>query len=89
MLEQMLKEFLIKLIREDRDVQTALIRVVEDQDLENLTYTVKNLLLNSDSIESVIRKQATTDIWEAIEDDVNVAIGEAIDNLTFDITVSR
>ena len=52
MFEQLLKEYLIKLLTED------------------------------EQINDIIRKQATLDIWEAIEDDVDSAIDKAIDELT-------
>jgi hypothetical protein len=73
MLEQMLKEFLIKLIREDRDVQSAINVWATDAYLNSVTSSVKHTLENDESVQDVIR----------------VAIGEAIDNLTFDINVSR
>ena len=89
MFEQMLKELILKLIREDRDVQLAIIEWTSDAYNTSVQNSVKWAIENDESVQDVIRKQATTDIFEAIADDVEEAIGRVVEGLTFDINVSR
>jgi cellobiose phosphorylase len=89
MFEQMLKELLLKLLREDLEVQAAVIGNCDTSYDRSVQSTVKYVIENDETVQDVIRKQATTDIWEAIEDDVSRAIDRVVDNLNYDITVSR
>ena len=42
---------------------------------------IVKIIENDESVQDVIRKQATTDIFEAIEDDIDRKIVDAIDEL--------
>lgn len=81
MFEQMLKDYIIKLIRQDPDVILAIIASSREAFDTSVQHAVKHVIETDESVQDVIRKQATTDIWEAIEDDVDTAIVSAIDEL--------
>lgn len=89
MFEEMLKELLLKLIREDTDVQSAMLVWASNSYAASVTTAVKCVIESDEMVQDVIRKQATTDIFEAIADDVEEAIERVVDGLTFDINVSR
>lgn len=85
MFEQMLKEHLIKLLQDDLAVRNAitpmLAKIAREVYNTSVQEAVKWVIENDETVQDVIRKQATTDIWEAIEDDVDMRIDKAIDNL--------
>lgn len=81
MFEQMLKELILKLIREDSEVRTEFIHMMNVYYDISVTHAVKHSIENDGDIQDVIRKQATTDIWEAIEDDVDRRISDCVDEL--------
>ena len=81
MFEEMLKDLLLKMIREDEDVQAAIITTCSNAYDTPVKHAVKFSIENDESVQDVIRKQATMDIWQAIEDDVESAIDKAIDDL--------
>lgn len=81
MFEQLLKELLLKLIRDDPDVQAAMLVWASNAYATSVTTAVKHVIENDESVQDVIRKQATTDIWEAIEDEVDTAITSSINEL--------
>ncbi len=81
MFEQMLKEMFIKIIREDETLKAEFLVLAAKSYELSVTRSVKYVIENDESVQDVIRKQATTDIWEAIEDDVDMRIDKAIDNL--------
>jgi len=81
MFEQMLKDYIIKLIRQDPDVILAIIASSREAFDTLVQHTVKYVIENDEMIQDVIRKQATTDIWQAIEDDVDRKISDCVDEL--------
>jgi hypothetical protein len=81
MFEQMLKELLLKLLREDMEVQAAIIGNCDTSYDRSVQSTVKYVIENDDTVQDVIRKQATTDIWEAIEENVEETIDSALQEL--------
>ncbi len=81
MFEQMLKEMFIKIIREDETLKAEFLVLAAKSYELSVTRSVKYVIENDESVQDVICKQATTDIWEAIEDDVDMRIDKAIDNL--------
>ena len=83
MFEQMLKELILKLLREDLEVQAAVIGNCDISYDRSVQSTVKYVIESDEMIQDVIRKQATTDIWGAIEDDVKSCVEDEIDKLTF------
>ena len=81
MFEEMLKDLLLKMIREDEDVQAAIITTCANAYDTSVKHAVKFSIENDESVQDVIRKQATMDIWEAIEEDVDMAIAKEVDSL--------
>lgn len=81
MFEQLLKEMILKMINEDPDIRSVLWKtMMENYDMV-ISRSVKHIIENDESVQDVIRKQATTDIWEAIEDDVDAAIDKTFEDL--------
>jgi hypothetical protein len=68
MFETMLREMLLKLIREDREFRTHIYNMCEEQYNRSVGVAVQHSLLNNEQVQDVIRKQATTDIGELITD---------------------
>lgn len=81
MFEQLLKEMILKMINEDPDIRSMLWKMMMENYDMAISRSVKHIIENDESVQDVIRKQATTDIWEAIEDDVYAAIDKTFEDL--------
>jgi len=97
MFEQMLRELLLKLIREDTEIRNELFfaqaRVYDNSVTDAVKYTIEN----DEQVQDAVRKQATLDVGdlivEMIDHDENVIssirsmIRDKIDDLIFEVTV--
>jgi methyl coenzyme M reductase alpha subunit len=68
MFETMLREMLLKLIREDDEFRGVVLNLCSDMYDNSVKHAVKYTIENDEQVQDVIRKQATTDIGELITD---------------------
>jgi rRNA-processing protein FCF1 len=68
MFETMLREMLLKLIREDAEIFNELRKMNSSMYDSSITSAVKYVIENDEQVQDVIRKQATTDIGELVTD---------------------
>lgn len=62
-------------------MQNAIIEWTTKTYDQSVTDCVKRSIENDETVQDVIRKQATTDIWEAISEEVDSAIDNVVDKL--------
>jgi hypothetical protein len=97
MFEQMLRELLLKLIREDTEIRDTINIFCGQVYDKSVKQAIKYTIENDEQVQDVIRKQATLDIGELIiemiDHDDNVInsirsmVQDKIDDLTFEVIV--
>jgi hypothetical protein len=68
MFETMLREMLLKMVREDPDFRAEIMKISGEMYDNSVKQAVKYVIENDEAMQDVIRKQATTDIGELITD---------------------
>ena len=68
MFETMMREMLLKMIREDAEFRREVISLVSDVYNAHIQHAVKYVIESDEQVQDVIRKQVTMDIGELITD---------------------
>jgi predicted transcriptional regulator len=82
MFEQLLREMILMLLREDTDIRTALVTLAAEGYDKSVRNAVKFAIENDEQVQDVIRKQATMDIGELIVDTLKDLLDGDDDDIT-------